>query len=79
MKIKVLYFAKLREERGCSEESIELNVNTAKELYEELKVRHKFSMPIELLKIAINDEFSSWDSPIRENDVVAFIQPVAGG
>lgn len=79
MKINIQYFAKLREERGCSVETVETGARNVLELYNELQLRNKFSIAYENLKVAINDEFNNWDAPLKNNDTVVFIQPVAGG
>lgn len=31
------------------------------------------------LMIAVNEEYSSWDSPVKAGDEVAFFPPVSGG
>jgi molybdopterin converting factor small subunit len=31
------------------------------------------------MKVAINDEFSEWNSELADGDSVVFIPPVAGG
>ena len=79
MKINIQYFAKLREECGCSREIVETGTNNVLDLYNELKVKYRFSIETENLKVAVNDQFSSWETKLNENDLVVFIQPVAGG
>jgi molybdopterin synthase sulfur carrier subunit len=79
IRIRVSYFAILREERGLSEEQIATDSQTAAELYDELCERHRFSMPSSRLRVAINDAFAPWTSPIKEGDGLVFIPPVAGG
>ncbi len=78
-KIDVQYYALLREERGLSFETVMTIAQTPKELYGELQKRHGFRLPIERLKVAVNDAFQDWDSPLQPNDNVVFIPPVAGG
>ena len=78
-KIKVEYFAKLREERKLSQEKVETYAETAREFYNELRQKHNFSFPTEHLKIAINEKFQPWDSVLNDSDTVVFIPPVAGG
>jgi molybdopterin converting factor subunit 1 len=77
--IRVLYFALLREESGKSEESLETEANSASELYEELQRKYDLSMNVNHLKVAINDEFTEWESILNADDIVTFIPPVAGG
>ena len=77
--IHVQYFALLREERGLSQEAIATRCENARELYLELKQKFGFRLDAKFLRVAINNEFKSWDTPLNNNDRVAFIPPVAGG
>ena len=78
-KVQVRYYALLREQRGASQEFLVSAAATLRELYRELSERHQFSLPAERLRVAVNDQFRAWEEPLRENDVVVFIPPVAGG
>jgi len=77
--INVRYYALLREERGCPSETIKTNAQTPLELYTQLRQQYRFSLDINSLKVALNDAFYSWDSPLQDKDTVVFIPPVAGG
>jgi molybdopterin synthase sulfur carrier subunit len=77
--VHVQYFAILREQRGLSRESLTTSAATAVELYTELQARHGFSLPADRLRVAINDEFMAWSTPLRDGAAVVFIPPVAGG
>jgi sulfur-carrier protein len=77
--IHLQYFAVLREQRGLGSETIETSANTAQELYQEISARYHFTFPIEILKVAINDEFQQLGSELHSGDSVVFIPPVAGG
>ncbi len=77
--IAVQYFALLQEQRGCSEETVTTTAATPRDLYEELASRHGFSLGTNVLRVAVNDEVQRWNVPLRNNDRVVFIQPVAGG
>jgi molybdopterin converting factor subunit 1 len=77
--VHVRYFAILREQRGLDEERIATGAENARELYEELRRRHRFTLPAERLRVAVNDEFQPWTSAIGDGDAVVFIPPVAGG
>jgi molybdopterin synthase sulfur carrier subunit len=79
MKLTIEYFAILKEQRGCSTESVETPANNLAELYEELKARHGFSLDQLALKVAVNEDFAGWDQPLEDGDTVVFIPPVAGG
>jgi molybdopterin-guanine dinucleotide biosynthesis protein A len=77
--VKVLYFAKLREERGVDEESVETLACTAAGLYDELSFRHRLSLKLDSLRCARNGDFCDWNTRIEANDEIVFIPPVAGG
>jgi len=79
MKLTIEYFAILKEQRGCSTESVETPVNNPAELYDQLKARHGFSLDRSALKVAVNEDFAEWDQPLEDADTVVFIPPVAGG
>jgi molybdenum cofactor guanylyltransferase len=78
-KIRVQYFALLREQAGRSDESLTTSASTPRELYEELRKRYPFSLAPEMLRVAVNTEFGDWSQPLVDGDAVVFIPPVAGG
>lgn len=78
-RIEVQYYALLREQAGRSAEAVTTAARTPRELYEELRKRHPFSLPAEMLRVAVNAEFGDWSQPLGEGDAVVFIPPVAGG
>ena len=77
--ITVQYFAVLREQAGRRDEALVTSARTAAELYTELARRYPFSLPPEVLRVAINTEFREWTAPLADGDAVVFIPPVAGG
>jgi sulfur-carrier protein len=77
--INVQYFAILREQRGLTGEELSTGAPTAEALYEELRGRHKFSLPAARIRAAVNDEFVPPGTALRNGDRVVFIPPVAGG
>ena len=77
--IKLVYYAVLKDERGCREEVYRTEAKTALELYCELRKKFKFSLAEDRLKVAINGMFKGWDALLENNDEVVFIPPVAGG
>jgi molybdopterin converting factor subunit 1 len=79
MKLKVQYFALLREQAGRSEEQVDSGAVTPAALFEELRQRHPFTLAPTQLKVAINGEFGAWNQALAEGDSVVFIPPVAGG
>jgi molybdopterin converting factor subunit 1 len=78
-RIEVQYFALLREQAGRARESLETTARTPAELYAELQARHGFSLPADMLRVAVNDEFGEWTQPLVAGDSIVFIPPVAGG
>ena len=77
--IRVQYYALLREQAGRSDETVTTAARNPRELYDELRSRYPFTLPAEMLRVAINAEFSEWSQPLNPNDAVVFIPPVAGG
>jgi molybdopterin-guanine dinucleotide biosynthesis protein A len=77
--LRVQYYAILREQAGRSEETLDTTASTPAELYDELCRRHPFQLAAAQLKVALNSEFSDWQTPLRHGDTVVFIPPVAGG
>ena len=77
--IRVQYYALLREQAGRSDETLSTRSRTPRELYAELAARYPFTLPADMLRVAINAEFGDWSQPLRAGDAVVFIPPVAGG
>ena len=79
MRVRVDYFAALREQRGISSEEIRTECRTALELYRELSAEHGFTLDPKIIRVSLNDEFAPADVAINEGDSIVFIPPVAGG
>lgn len=77
-RIRVEYFAILRERAGRDSEDVETRAATVADLFRELDDRYGFPR-MASLKVAINDEFREWNSSLADGDSVVFIPPVAGG
>jgi len=77
--LEVRYFALLREQAGLSRETLTSAARTPRELYDELRARHGFTLPPEMLKVAVNGEFGGGEQRLMADDSVVFIPPVAGG
>lgn len=78
-KLTVEYFASLREQAGIEREELTSLASTYGELYEELRRKHGFTLPLSMIQLAVNDEFSALDNPCVEGVNVVFIPPIAGG
>ena len=79
LEIRVQYYALLREQAGRSAETLATRARTPRELYDELAAKYPFTLPAEMLRVAINAEFGEWSHPLKAGDAVVFIPPVAGG
>ncbi len=81
MRVRVLYFAGLRQATGTGEEILTIRDGvSAGDLWKTLESRHADLVPWRArLKIAVNEEFASEETPLQEGDVVALLPPVSGG
>ena len=85
MKVKVLFFAGLREQLGTSSEEIELpgGVSTVAGLRSHLQARggayEKAFAGKALVRSAVNQDMVPQSARIKAGDEVAFFPPVTGG
>jgi molybdopterin synthase sulfur carrier subunit len=85
MKIKLLYFAKLREVLGIDREEIDIksDIKTLAELITFLKLRgHQWQTIFDKspsIRMAINQELVEINHAINANDEIAFFPPITGG
>lgn len=77
--VTVLFFAALREQAGLDKKTISTTAGTPAELYEQLRETHHLSFSSDHLRVAINESFSDWQTPLQAGDTIAFLAPVAGG
>ena len=81
IRVKVLFFGRLKEIVGRAEESVDLAEGAH---IEDLFARYGASHP-ELaryrgsLVASRNQEFAAWSTPLLSGDEVAFLPPVSGG
>ena len=85
MKVKVLFFAALREQLGTPGEELELpaGVSTVAGLRAHLKARggayEKALAEKNLVRMAVNQDMVGQGARIKSGDEVAFFPPVTGG
>lgn len=79
MKVKIKYFAAMRECCEKSEEILDTQATNANQLYEQLCGMYPITLQRDTLKVAINEAYVDFDTPLSEMDTVVFIPPVAGG
>ena len=77
--IKVIYFAVLRDLAKKKEELLSVDPGTTPQsLYDMLQ--EKYSFPDQnTYKVAINDNFTEWNEPLDQQDIIVFMPPVTGG
>lgn len=78
MRITVLYFARVRDITGKSQESLEIGSGNMNELREILFSMYPELSNINGLLISVNNEYYQGLS-LKEGDRVAFFPPVSGG
>jgi len=79
IEVTAKYFAAFRDKAGQASEARRTHAATAEGLYEEVARDHGFADSLATCKVAINDEFATWETPLKNGDVVLFFPPVAGG
>jgi molybdopterin converting factor subunit 1 len=83
MKLRVLYFARLRERFGLAEETLDFNGATATDLVAQLQARGG-AWAEELaagraFRLAVNQDVVALDASLPDNAEVAIFPPVTGG
>jgi molybdopterin synthase sulfur carrier subunit len=82
VRVRLLYFAALREALGRDEETLELpsHVRTVGALADDLALRlPAYAERRDHVRIARNEAFADASEALTEGDVIALIPPVAGG
>ena len=78
MSVTVLYFASLRDAAGRESEAVDASGDLAS-LYETLRERHRFALPRDRVRVAVNGAFAQWSDAPHDGDEVALLPPVSGG
>ena len=81
MKIRLLYFAVLRDIAGTSTAEMDLPTGTrAADVWQRLRAQHReLSDYLKPPMVAVNEEYVSPEQLLHDGDELAFIPPVAGG
>lgn len=81
--IDVLYFAWVRERIGLPREKVETNAATVNDLIAELIQREdRYALAfadLSSLRVALDQELSDFDAPLKGVREVAFFPPMTGG
>ncbi len=78
-KLKLHFYAQLREEAQCENLEIETRASNLLELFSELKIRFNFSLDQKQLRFAKNHHFVDAKSSFDDGDLIVLIPPVSGG
>mgnify|MGYP001378754302 CR=1 FL=1 len=83
--MKILYFAWLRTQIGCSEETIDLpqEAKTVGDVLSFLETKgdaYKNALGGDkVIRVAINQDYADLDQPVTNQDELAIFPPVTGG
>jgi molybdopterin converting factor subunit 1 len=81
IRVKVLFFGRLKEIAGRAEDAIELaEASTIEQLFSLYVTRlPELARYRSSLVASRNQEFAAWDTALHSGDEVAFLPPVSGG
>lgn len=83
--MNILYFARIRETVGCSEEKITLpaSVTTVAELMDHLRAQgEQYASAFAdeaLIRVAVGETYVDFNHAVSDTDEVAFFPPMTGG
>lgn len=81
MRVRVLFFGRLREVAGCAEDWAELPAGAS---VEDVFAHYTARIPRAAefrasLAASVNEEYARWDAAVNDGDEIAFLPPVSGG
>jgi molybdopterin synthase sulfur carrier subunit len=79
MTISVCYYGLLAERRGLAEERVTHSAETPAQLYAELDREHRLGLATTDFRVAVNEEFVSWEHLLADGDRIALLPPMSGG
>lgn len=81
--MNVMYFAWVRERIGLPQEDVQTSAHTVADLVAELSAREEryaaAFADVSALRVALDQELSSFDAPLAGVKEVAFFPPMTGG
>lgn len=77
--VNIQYFALLREQAKTEQEQLDMDCRTYGDVYKLLQEKHGFTLPLEIIQVAVNDEFAPLSQEVLDGAKIVFIPPVAGG
>lgn len=79
MKIRVLYFASLREKLGRAADDLEVPAGATPRAVLDQVLGEKLAQYRAAVAFSVNHEYTPGDRPLCDGDEVAFLPPVSGG
>jgi molybdopterin converting factor subunit 1 len=81
IRVKVLFFGRLKEITGAAEESVQVTPGSRiEDLFASLVARQpEFASYRSSVVASRNQEFAAWSTPLDSGDEIAFLPPVSGG
>ena len=79
----VLYFAWVRERVGRPKDKVETTAATVRDLVDELRAKEErydaAFADLDALRVAVDQELTDFDAPLKDAREVAFFPPMTGG
>jgi|ERR1700761_9282206 molybdopterin synthase sulfur carrier subunit len=81
IRLNVLFFGRLKDAIGHSQESIEIAPNSRiEDVFAQCAARYPgLAEHRTAIAVSRNREFAAWSTPLQSGDEVAFLPPVSGG
>ena len=82
MKLRIRYFASLREAIGCSQEALDSNATTVGQVRDQLLEKGGSYLCLQRdrsVRMALNQVMVNEDAAVHEDAELAFFPPVTGG
>ncbi len=76
MQVNLLAFAQARDQLGWAERAVDC---TPEETPRAVLARIAPGLRVELMRVAVDQEYHGWDAPIGTASEIALIPPVSGG